>query len=108
MKRGGWLVLAWLVASLTPWGGSAAAQEVSSQLRLELQVARRRPEVPVAPDPKTIERDAEAAVAELQAIRRREALIREALRTPARRPDLSYDVWSGIQARNINEALRRR
>ena len=102
-----WLVLgslAWVAASLAPvW-----AEEPSPALKLELKVARKRPEVPVAPDPKVAEQEAEKAVAELQARERSEELIRETLRAPSRRPDLHYDVWSGIQARSVSDALRRR
>ena len=84
------------------------AEEPSPQLQLELKVTRKRPEVPVAPDPKVAEQDAEEAVAKLQARERTNELIRETLRAPSRRPDLSYDVWSGIQSRNVRDALRRR
>ena len=108
MRRiAGWLLLGtlvWIPASLQP----ASAQQASPQLKLELQVARKRPEVPVAPDPKVAEQAAERAVAEIQARERSEELIRETFRAPSRRPDLHYDVWSGIQARSVSDALRRR
>ena len=108
MRRiAGWLLLGtlvWMPASLQP----ASAQEASPQLKLELRVARKRPEVPVAPDPKVAEQEAEKAIAEIQARERGEELAGEILRAPSRRPDLSYDVWSGIQARNVTDALRRR
>jgi hypothetical protein len=62
----------------------------------------------VAPDLKALERDAAQAIREMEAWERTEALIRETLRGPLRRPDLAYEVWSGIQSRNLGPALRQR
>jgi hypothetical protein len=45
--------------------------------------------------------EAERAAAEYERVQRDEALMREQSRPAARRPDLGYDVTSGIQQRNL-------
>jgi hypothetical protein len=45
--------------------------------------------------------EAERAAAEYERMQRDETLIREQSRPAARRPDLGYDVTSGIQQRNL-------
>lgn len=107
MKRIVLLLLA-VVAWLLVGGRPGASEEPSPELRLELTLARKPHVLHPVPDPRDIERAAEQAIAEIQARERTEELIRETLRAPSRRPDLSYDVWSGIQARNVNRALGRR
>ncbi len=98
-----------LLASILVGGAlPAGAQERSGELRLELKLARKPAVVQPAPDPKIAEQDTEQAIAEVRARERSEGLVREMLRAPSRRPDLHYDVWSGIQARNVRDALRRR
>ncbi|MBI2014290.1 MAG: hypothetical protein HYV94_22780 [Candidatus Rokubacteria bacterium] len=52
-------------------------------------------------------REAERAIAELDAARRQEELLREQARPVVRRPDLDHDVVQGIQQRAIQRALRR-
>lgn len=107
--RMGWLVLLALLASPLVGDRPARGEEPSPQLKLELRLARKPPVAPqLVPDPRVAEEDTEHAIAEIQARERTEALVRETLRAPSRRPDLQYDVWSGIQARNISDALRRR
>jgi hypothetical protein len=109
IRQGSWLALALLLG--WPSGGvpPAHAQEPSAPVRLELTLSRRPPAmVQPAPDPKLAEQDAEKAIAELKVRERSEALVRETLQVPSRRPHLDYDVRSGIQARNIREALRSR
>lgn len=107
MKRIVLLLLA-VVAWLLVGGRLGASEEPFPQLKLELKLARKPHVVHPVPDPRDIERATEQAIVEIQARERTEELIRETLRAPSRRPDLSYDVWSGIQARNVNNALRRR
>ena len=48
--------------------------------------------------------EAERAAAEYERARRDDALLREPIAARARRPDLGYDVTSGIQQRNIQRA----
>ncbi len=87
---------------------TAGAQETSpgrDALPLELRRARettlRRPIVHPAPQRDEAVGEAERAAAEYERAQRGEALMREPSRPAARRPDLGYDVYSGIQQRNI-------
>jgi hypothetical protein len=109
MKPTGWVLLLAVLAWVPLGGPLAWGEQPSPELRLELKLARkpRGVEQP-APDPRIAEEDTEKALAEIQVRERTEELVRETLRLPSRRPDLSYDVWSGIQARNTTPALRRR
>lgn len=52
-------------------------------------------------------READRAIAELDAARRQEELLREQARSVVRRPDLDHDVVQGIQQRALQKALRR-
>ena len=87
---------------------TAGAQETSpgrDALRLELGRARettpRRPIVHPAPQRDEAVGEAERAAAEYERTQRGETLMREPSRPAARRSDLGYDVYSGIQQRNI-------
>lgn len=105
MKWFAWVLL--LAAVAWAQGGPVWAQEPS--VRLDLTLSRKKPPVVTpAPDPEVARKDAEQAVAELEARKRDEEVLRAAVPSPSRRPDLSYDVWSGIQSRNVRDALRRR
>ncbi len=108
MKQAVWVllltVLAWFQAADRP----AWAEEPSTPLQLHLTLSRRPLDVQPAPDAKIVEKDADEAIAEIQARERREELIREVTQGRFRRPDLDRDVWGGIQSRNVNDALRRR
>ena len=86
----------------------AGAQETSpgrDALPLEIRRARemmlRRPIVHPAPQRDEAVGEAERAAAEYERTQRGEALMRESSRPSTRRPDLGYDVYSGIQQRNI-------
>ncbi len=61
----------------------------------------------VAPTPQSPEaiREAEESVEELDRTRRQEQRLRETRPSPPRRPDLDYDVKSGIQQKAIERAL---
>jgi hypothetical protein len=59
------------------------------------------------PDPKVAERDADEAAVAIEARERDDELMRKTAREPERRPNLDHDVVQGIQARNIENALRR-
>ena len=87
---------------------SVAAEEPPGQdpSALELRRAResepRRPVVPPGPPLDEAVREAERVTAEHESARRAEALLREQQSSAAnRRPDLDYDVTSGIQQRNL-------
>ena len=96
-------VVAGVLVAILAFPLTAGAQETSpgrDALPLELRRAReptlRRPIVhPAAVG------EAERAAAEYERTQRGEALMREPSRPAARRPDLGYDVYSGIQQRNI-------
>ena len=87
---------------------SSWGEEPSPQLKLELTLARKPPVIHPRPDPKTAEQDAEQAIAEVETRKRDERLMRETAPAAPRRPDLHYDVLSGIQSRGLQDALRRR
>jgi len=87
---------------------TAGAQETSpgrDALPLELSRARettpRRPIVHPAPQRDEAVGEAARAAAESERTQRGDTLMREPSRPAARRPDLGYDVYSGIQQRNI-------
>lgn len=87
----------------------ARSEEPTSALRLELTLSPQPRVAPQqAPDPKIANQDVEKAMVQIRARERSEELARETLRAPSRPPHLRYDVGSGIQSRNINDALRRR
>lgn len=83
----------------------------------ELELRHRWPAAVVRPAPpaEAPAKDTEEAIRALEAVRRHEAAIGEAVREtmreatvgPRGRPNLSGDVTSGIQAQRLNEALRR-
>ena len=87
---------------------TAGAQETfpgRDAMPLELSRARettpRRPVVHPAPQRDEAVGEAERAAAESERTQRGDTLMREPSRPAARRPDLGYDVYSGIQQRNI-------
>jgi len=87
---------------------TAVAQEPPGQdpsaleLRRARETAPRRPVVhPAAPLDEAV-REAERVTAEYESARRAEGLLREQRASAGnRRPDLDYDVTSGIQQRNL-------
>lgn len=84
---------------------SASAQESrpaegSASLELKRE-SKPRPIVRPEADPGQATRDAASAAAEYERRQRAEAVIREQTRPLFRRPDLGYDVTSGIQQRNL-------
>ena len=87
---------------------AAAAQETPGQdpsvleLRRAPESAPRRPTVHPAPALDEAVREAERVTAENESAQRAEELLREQRSSAAnRRPDLDYDVTSGIQQRNL-------
>lgn len=101
-------IVAALLLGLAPVPAALAQQASPPRTDLEQQIQRKRHVVrpPVVVD--EVARDAARAEREAQAERRREELVREVVEGPrARRPDLRYDVTSGIQARNLQNARRR-
>ncbi len=90
-----------VMSALSP----ASAQDsrpVEGSTTLELKrEARPRPIVRPEGDPGQATRDASSAAAESEQRQRDEAVMRGQTRPALRRPDLGYDVTSGIQQRNL-------
>jgi hypothetical protein len=81
---------------------AAGAQESQKSTTLELtRDSTPRPVVRPEADPGQAARDAEKAAADYEQKQRDEALMREQTRPKFSRPDLGYDVTSGIQQRNL-------
>ncbi len=108
MKRMALMTLLATFAVFPAWAPSVRAEEPSQPVRIDLKLSSRPPVVHPAPDPEIAKKDAEQAVAEIEERERGQRLIRENILNPPRRPDLTYDVFSGIQSRRLNDALRRR
>jgi hypothetical protein len=83
--------------------------QASSPTETELQMERqqRRAILRPTPPPEGLERDVQEAAAEAEQRRRQDAIVRELQRPLPHRPDLDYDVKSGIQSQRLNDALRR-
>jgi hypothetical protein len=83
---------------------AASAQNASGpdDVRLQMEMKRKRAIVHPTPSPEAVERD----VAEAVRAERRERIIRELTRREPGRPDLEYSVTTGIQARNLRELRR--
>jgi hypothetical protein len=103
------MVLRLFVSALVPLLPlAAAAQDAPGQdpsvleLRRDRESAPRRPIVHPAPPLDEAVREAQRVTAENESARRAEELLREQRSSAAnRRPDLDYDVISGIQQRNL-------
>jgi hypothetical protein len=81
---------------------TAGAQESQGSTMLELtRDSKPRPVVRPEADPGQASREAEKAAAEHEQQQRDEALMRQQTRPAFSRPDLGYDVTSGIQQRNL-------
>src|SRR6266508_3768332 len=100
-------VVAGVLVAILAFPLITCAQEPSpgrDALPLELrrgETTIRRPIVHLEPLRDEAVGEAERAAAEYERTQRGEALMREPSRPAARRPDLGYDVYSGVQQRNI-------
>jgi hypothetical protein len=86
-----------------PWPASAqdsrpAADSATLELKRDVTP---RPIVRPEADPGQATRDAASAAAAYEQKQRDEAIMREQTRPKFGRPDLGYDVTSGIQQRNL-------
>ena len=95
-------------------GAQEAAPRPPKTVPLELRrgdrpVDMKPGRVIVHPDPKSeaVVRQAERDAAEVESLVRAERLLREETRRSPRRHDLGYDVYSGIQQRNLPRSLGR-
>ena len=98
-----------LVAILTLPLTAGAQERSPGQSSSPLELRRsgetsRQPIVHPEPPRDQMAAEAERAAAEYERARRDDTLLREPSRPAARRPDLGYDVTSGIQQRNIQRA----
>lgn len=95
-----------IAGMLLPIGAIAQEAAPSRESRLPMELKRRQAIVHPLPDREAIARDAAHVAAALQAAARRDAHVRDTTPRPADRPDLHYDVYSAIQARNLQRAVR--
>src|SRR5262245_53643892 len=93
-------VLAAILAVTMASAQDARPGEGPVPLELRRQV-KPRPIVRPEADRGQAVRDAAAAAAEYEQRLRDDAMVREQTQTVPRRPDLGYDVTSGIQQRNL-------
>ena len=100
------LTLAVAAALVAP---EAVMGQAASPTDTQLQMERRQRRVIVRPSPpaETVESDVQDAAAQVEQRRRQDETVRELRRPLPRRPDLDYDVKSGIQSQRLNDALRR-
>lgn len=108
MKKIAWVMLPAVFALLQVPAPAVRAEQPAGSLLLHLTLSRRLPAAQPVPDSQVAEKEVEQAIAEIQARERRDELIRELTQGRFRRPDLDRDVISGIQSRNLTDALRRR
>ena len=109
MRTGiGILTMPAALALLCAWAPPLHAEQPSATDQLHLRLSRRPPAAHPSPDPRIAQMDAQQAMAGVEARERERKAMREAVPTPLQRPDLSYDVVSGIQARRLSDALRAR
>ena len=97
------LVTAALILPASLMAQPASPTETDLQMRRQQQRAIVRP----TPPSDIVERDVQAATADGAQRRAQDEVVRELRRPFTRRPDLDYDVKSGIQSRRLNGALRR-
>jgi hypothetical protein len=96
-----------LVLTLMPVPALAQSAPGSGGTELEQRIHQKKPVVRPKPAGDTLTRDANQAVDELSAARRRDEILRELSRPTARRPDLDPDVTGGIQTRGLQRARPR-
>jgi len=88
---------------------AAVMGQAASPTETELQIERQQRRAIVRPTPpaEVVAHDVQEAAAEAEQRRRRDATVRDLQRPLPRRPDLDYDVKSGIQSQRLNDGLRR-
>ena len=107
------VVLVLLAVPVVAAAQTAPARE-PGQLPVEIRRGETTPEAkvgrlivrPPAQDAAAL-REAERAPGDLEQARRDERFIRSETRQLPRRPDLGYDVYGGIQQRNLQRSLSR-
>ena len=97
-------LIAGAIAAILALPLTAGAQSPGQTTPLELRHPHATPRRPIVHSQTARDQtvaEAERAAAEYERVQRDEALMREQSRPAARRPDLGYDVTSGIQQRNL-------
>jgi hypothetical protein len=84
----------------------AAGPQAPADTQLRLEREHRRVIVHPSPPPDVVQHDAQSAQAEIEQREREQHIVGELRRPQSRRPDLGYDVSSGIQSQRLNKALR--
>ena len=104
--RPGW-VLASFSLVLALWSAEAFAQGVQESGTVGMEQRRKTQIIRPLPPAAEIEQDAEQAIEQQQAERRRDEIIRQSL-PHIKPPYADADVRGGIQSQNILKALPRR
>jgi hypothetical protein len=101
---------AWLVVAVTLLVAAPVMAQAPSPTETRLETERRQRRVVVRPSTPldVVEHDTDTATADIEQRRREQETVRGVTRPAPRRPDLDYDVKSGIQSRRLNDALRGR
>src|SRR5712692_8210061 len=99
--------LAALSVALALWPCEAPAQGGQERETVGMEQRRRAQVIRPLPPPAAVEQDADQAIEELRAERRRDELIRETV-PHIKPPWADSDVRGGIQSQNIQRALPRR
>jgi hypothetical protein len=107
-------IAALLVLLALPVAADAQMAPAPGQMPLEIRKGESPPEsklgrpvVPPEPQSEDAVRDAERGAADLERVDRDRRALREQAPPLPRRPDLGYDVQSGIQQKNLRRALPR-
>ena len=97
-----------LIVTVLPLAAAAQAQQSSPTTGdLEIQKKQKRAVVLPKPSPEQARADADRAVTEYAAGRTPGRIVRETSPVrPSSRPDLDYDVKSGIQTRQLQKEIK--
>ena len=107
MKRNVHWILLSVGLLLLIFAHAAPAEPPALSLQGDPKLSSPRRAVHPPPVPEIVERDAAQAAAQIEQREQDDELVRKEVRKPARRPDLDHDVVQGVQARNVENALRR-
>lgn len=97
-----------VIVGIGVWAPAAWAQGGPPPLQLDVTVSRTGPAPVPLPSPEVVQQDADEAIARIKAGQTEAEVIQQAIRPPDRWPGSRNDVVTGIQQRNIQDALRRR
>ena len=102
------LALAAVVTAAVILPASLMAQPANpAETELQMRRQQRRAIIRPTPPADIVERDVQAAAADVEQRRAQDEAVRDLRRPFPRRPDLDYDVKSGIQSQRLNDVLHR-